>query len=582
MLGYSFSVCLVVFMAIFSGCSSTDTDEPLSGQQAEEKSYSDIVRILADQDYIVESSVDVGGGTGYIALNQGDTGTSEDDKRCIVLQGSAYDMGYEFGALRPEATYVMSTEYLVNMVEELTGLEADDNEALFNLIFKAAHTLCIGAIENEKAIPRYLIDEMKGMADGAKSQGYDVSFDNILLVNESIDALYSMIITGNIPDISKEDFEMINSDSSGKLQQIGTKVMFRNANLPAVGCNAFVVSGEATIDGKVYHGRDFMFPTGGYFHKEAMMGIYLPDDGLPFVTVAAPGFVGIMTGLNAEGLSMGMDVSFGGATRNTPGLGCLLVTRDVVQNCTGLDSALYRIEHKQNRGVTWDYILADDKFSATYTNGAVLETGMTYGDDGEEFKTGADVLPYLTRLSMLDIINKLEGLTEAEGGIMFRNQEWTCPDAFKGVEGYDVQEEELPAMVLATNHYVIPGMIASTKSWWVQTIKGLFIGDDTYERYDDLNARLTDAYGAIDYEKAKEMIDFLNPLRYADKDSDEYRNMIEKGFRDWEGYYEVDAPIEGHHNIYDNQDMIAESLFGSYSSGNVWARVDLKPFKDLK
>jgi hypothetical protein len=88
------------------------------------------------------------------------------------------------------------------------------------------------------------------------------------------------------------------------------------------------------------------------------------------------------------------------------------------------------------------------------------------------------------------------------------------------------------------------------------------------ERYDDLTKRLEKAYGAIDYNAAKDLIDFMNPNRDKFRDDDD----------SLKGYYKVNGEIKGHHDIFDNGELIMESLYGFYKPGEPWARVDLKPF----
>jgi hypothetical protein len=49
---------------------------------------------------------------------------------------------------------------------------------------------------------------------------------------------------------------------------------------------------------------------------------------------------------------------------------------------------------------------------------------------------------------------------------------------------------------------------------------------------------------------------------------------------DWQ-LYQVNGPVEGHHDIYANQELIAEFLYGYYHPDEPWVRIDLKPFLDL-
>ena len=66
---------------------------------------------------------------------------------------------------------------------------------------------------------------------------------------------------------------------------------YKNTNFSKFGCNQFVISGKTTLNDEIFHGRDFMFSTADIYQDISCVMVYLPDDGKPFVTVAAPGFV---------------------------------------------------------------------------------------------------------------------------------------------------------------------------------------------------------------------------------------------------------------------------------------------------
>jgi hypothetical protein len=555
-----FLAIAVISILSAAGCSSSDSGDNGGTVAPLSTSGLDYKTILDAQGYKVIDSVRTGDDTGYLAEN-------EDGKRCIVLKGSAFNMGYQFGRLMPEATFKMTTEYPFNMVASFIGFSKESAPGLFDLIFKTANALCEGAVK-DKSIPSYLIEEMKGMAAGATDGGKKVKYEDILLVNEGIDALYAIVLTGAIPALKEANIILKENESKGLVKFYGGKVLYPTANLNALGCNGFVVSGKATVGGNVYHGRDFMFPTGGYFHKLALMAVYLPDDGVPFVTLAAPGFVGLTTGLNAEGVSMGVDVVFGGATRATPGTGCLLVVRDIIQNSANLDEAVARMK-TLNRGVSWLYVLADRDRSSKYTNGIVCETGMKEDIDGNEFTYAPDLFKDWEKKLYPGLIRKLDKLEKAEDGVMVRDQNWIYPEDFKDTTNFDKQDEDIDDLVVATNHYIIPNMVFTTFTPWMILMAGAEKGaSKSIERYDDLLGRLTaeGVYGSIDYDAAKNLIDFMNPNR----------NTVESD--PWNGYYEVDGEIEGHHDIFDNTNLTMESLYGFYHPDEPWAKVDLRPF----
>ena len=539
------TVLVLVFVFLFTACSSSHDNSTETGStipvESNEKAEA-IIAALNQQGFQAVKQVVINGDVGILAKH-----SKWSEKRCIVLTGKPYSLGYQMGRLLPGGTYNMVKTYTDNLLEEYAYVKK--GTTLFNTVKNMATSLAKAAVTKDEAIPDYLLEEMKGVADGANSANSSfkqITADDVLVLNEGLDSLYSILFTGKLPN------------TEGATKDI-------------LGCNGFVVSGNATVDGKVYHGRDFMLATGGIYQDEALMTIYIPEGGKPFVTIGAPGFVGQTAGINSQGVSMGVDVVFGGATRETPGLGCLLVIRDIIQNCSNLDEAVERMK-SQNRGVAWVYVIADDEKSIKYTNGIVVEEGMAEDKNGKEFN-GPDILPWYTEQSLKDLIEKLPPDEMPERGVMTRPQDWEYPAAFEGLDDFPPQTEVYDDVVIAANHYIIPRMVFTTFSPGMQFLqKNYWKTSRTLLRYSDLAKRVTDKYGKIDFAIARDLIDFMNPNRKEES--------VKNGYEGWTRY-EVDGEIEGHHDIFDNQELIMECLYGYYHADEPWVRIDLKPFVDI-
>jgi len=165
---------------------------------------------------------------------------------------------------------------------------------LWNMLWNILKTLVAA---NQDAVPEEFLQEMRGISDACRDLGYDVSVRDLLTLNLGIDTLESIYV--------------------------GFGALF---------CNEFAVFGDATHDGRLYHGRDLMFPTGGdVMADEFLMMVHDPTQGYPFVAVAAPAMVGIPTGMNAEGVSCAMDVVYSVFTRPLiSGEGTMLLCRKAV------------------------------------------------------------------------------------------------------------------------------------------------------------------------------------------------------------------------------------------------------------
>ena len=71
---------------------------------------------------------------------------------------------------------------------------------------------------------------------------------------------------------------------------------------PLIGCSSFAFDGEATADGHALVARAFDFEAGDIFDRDKVVFLVQEDGAIPFASVAWPGFVGVVTGMNAEGV----------------------------------------------------------------------------------------------------------------------------------------------------------------------------------------------------------------------------------------------------------------------------------------
>ena len=70
-------------------------------------------------------------------------------------------------------------------------------------------------------------------------------------------------------------------------------------------CSGFALSGSATKDGTLYHGRILDYGCDWRLQEHAMLTVAEPAGHIPFVNVTYAGFVGSVTGMNAEKISIG-------------------------------------------------------------------------------------------------------------------------------------------------------------------------------------------------------------------------------------------------------------------------------------
>ncbi len=73
---------------------------------------------------------------------------------------------------------------------------------------------------------------------------------------------------------------------------------------PLIGCTAFGLGSGATKDGHVLLGRAFDFEAADVLDRDKVVYFVAKDGAIPFASVAWPGLVGVVTGMNREGVAV--------------------------------------------------------------------------------------------------------------------------------------------------------------------------------------------------------------------------------------------------------------------------------------
>jgi isopenicillin-N N-acyltransferase like protein len=128
---------------------------------------------------------------------------------------------------------------------------------------------------------------------------------------------------------------------------------------PLIGCSTFMLGPGATKDGHTLLARAFDFEAGDVFDRSKAVFFVREENKIPFASVAWPGLIGVMSGMNAEGVAA---VVHGGRARDPSSVGepVAFMLRDMLQNAHDTSEAV-AILKGQSVMVSHIVIVADAK-----------------------------------------------------------------------------------------------------------------------------------------------------------------------------------------------------------------------------
>lgn len=135
-------------------------------------------------------------------------------------------------------------------------------------------------------------------------------------------------------------------------------------------CSGFALMNSATKDGTLYHGRVLDYGVDLRLQEHAVLIVAKPKGGIPFVNVSYAGFIGSVTGMNAEHVSIG---EMGGkGLGQWDGVPMAFLVREVLESAEDLDAAV-AVFRDSPRTCEYYFVIADGK-----TNRAVgMEAGAS-------------------------------------------------------------------------------------------------------------------------------------------------------------------------------------------------------------
>jgi len=289
------------------------------------------------------------------SLSYIDADDSEGPVYVLKLQGSHYEMGYQYGYLvgdKVNALWWRFMEGISDITDNERGLDvpvipAEVLDTMFGTILEDAFE------HLEPYLPKEIKDEIDGIGDGAKASGLSNLHPTVKQIVKRTLALANI---SDLDEWNRDLNEIIKVFATGYSYQwynyYGIKQTVSTnyppgyeeafdvmkKTLPHMNCSFFSAWGDRTKDGHLLGSRNLDWSSNTGINRVKLLTVYKPDNGYSYLTIGYAGFIGALAGISSKGLIVG-EVGSNNVLERLKGEPWVIKFREIMEKASNLNEA---------------------------------------------------------------------------------------------------------------------------------------------------------------------------------------------------------------------------------------------------
>ena len=287
-----------------------------------------------------------------------------------------------------------------------------------------------------------------------------------------------------------------------------------------VGCTSFAVWGRESADSSLLMARNFDFYMGEEFAKNKLVLFQKPDSGYAYVSVTWPGMLGVVSGMNTQGLAVTINASKLEVPSSSATPISILV-KSILQYASNIEEA-------ETIAASFKTFVCESILVGSANDGRAVIIEKTPSAMGVYSPEGGSEFGRMTAASSANMVSQLGGAVESvRQGVASSSTanvathgcgsgSGRLADSSSGNSAASLDEASVVTRVICTNHYQSDRFRDDPVN-----VENIRVSDSGY-RYRRVQ-QLLDSLGSIDYLKAAAV---LRDIRGVDGEDVGYCNDL--------------------------------------------------------